>query len=403
MRVPLGNCDTDSAQVERQIERVERTLRAKRTSRGPETIEFESRMADSHLSRHCVFMASGTCGLQVALKAAKEKFGWPDSGRVLIPATTFVATASAVRDAGLIPDFCDVDPFTGNISPIDLERTLRRWHVALVVVHLLGRAADMDSIMDIADRRGVPVIEDSCEAVGVEHHEDPVCTFGVGGAFSTYVCHHVSTGIGGGVLTNDDQIAEISRSLMVHGRDTRYLQIEDDDELDLDSLIAMKRQRYRFVRWGHSYRATEMEAALGNAQLDCQSICDDRATRMRVAQNIGSALAPWSDRICQQVWPIGSSPLFYPLICDTKETCDDLSTAFERADIETRPMMPMLTEDQPIVLDALAREGKSPQDFPSALDLTRRAFCIGCHPGITEEQTIYIGEVAERYFAGGQA
>jgi len=369
-----------------------------RISRGPFTSQFESQVGVRHGVSAVVFMNSGTSALECLLEAAKEHFGWPDGAEVVVPATTFIATVAIVRRAGLAPVLCDVELATGNIDVQKIGGSISRKTVALLPVHLLGRACDMTNLMSLADSFGLQVIEDCCEAFGVNYYGTPVGSFGIGGAISTYVCHHVSTGVGGAVLTNNSDIATICRSLMQHGRDPEYLSMDDDDGLDDAALSSMIRARYSFVRWGHSYRATELEAALGVAALEDYGKLN--AVRTCIAHDIAVALYEWRDRIRSQVWPTGSSPLFYPIVCDTAETCAGLSEVFERSGIETRPMMPLLT--QPIIVKMLAEQGRKPEDFPNAMALCERAFLIGCHPAVDEEAVEEIRKTTESYFTGNQ-
>lgn len=395
MIVPLGHVHTS----ERQIELVMQALRNNRTSSGPFTAQFESLIGDIHGVAHAIFMASGTCGLLVALEAAKEVRGWPDGAEVIVPATTFIATVAAVRQAGLTPVLCDVRPDDANIDVSKVGGSITKNTVAVLPVHLLGRACQMWELQSLCEDHGLDIIEDCCEAVGVTYGGKPIGSFGIAGAISTYVCHHVSTGVGGAVLTNSAELATICRSLMVHGRDPSYLKLEDDDGLDDAALSGMMRARYSFVRWGHSFRATEMEAALGIGALEDVPISESRRQRNEVAYALDCELTDkWPEYLERQKWPDGSNPLFYPVVCKDGATCRGLSHAFELDGIETRPLMPLLM--QPTIRAMLAAQGVSPFKYRVACDLLARAFLIGCHPGIQSEHVEHIRETAAAYFAG---
>jgi dTDP-4-amino-4,6-dideoxygalactose transaminase len=393
MIVPLGHVEV----TPRQIELVTEALRNNRISRGPFTDKFESLIGEIHGVSHSVFMASGTCALLVALEAAKELQGWPDGAEVIVPATTFIATVAAVRQAGLTPVLCDVRADDANIDVSKIGGSITPRTVAILPVHLLGRACDMTNLMMLADDFGLEVIEDCCEAIGVSHCGRPVGSWGLAGVISTYVCHHVSTGVGGSILTNSDALATICRSLMVHGRNPVYLRLEDDDDLDDSSMKIMMNARYNFCRWGHSFRASEMEAALGVGEMEECPVDESRKKRNAIAGALSLIFQKWPDRIALQEWPHGSSPLFAPIMCDTPETCRGLSRHFEKNQIETRPVMSLC---QPIIVKMLAEQDKSFDDFPIACQWRDRGFLVGCHPAISMDQIRHIESVTAAYFSG---
>ena len=283
-RIRLGHVAV--GEVERNL--LADVIAQQRLSYGPKTRELEQRIAALHNVKHAVFMASGTCALQVGLESMKEIHDWPDDGEVIIPATTFIATMSAVIHAGLRPVLCDVEADTFGMDSARIREHVTDKTVAVLPVHLLGRACKLGDIMRVTrggtGERYIPTAEDCCESVGVGI--DVVAgriMVGEQAAFaaiSTYVCHHLSTGVGGAVLTNNDELATICRSLIQHGRDPSYLSLDDDSPETVDA-------KYRFVRWGHSYRGSELQAALGLAGVKSAHVkCDAcRATRSRGLSN----------------------------------------------------------------------------------------------------------------------
>src|SRR5207249_5320991 len=126
----------------------------------------------------------------------------------------------------------------------------------------------MDAVLAIAKKHRLKVIEDSCETVFARYKGKKVGSLGDIGCFSTYVAHYIVTGVGGFATTNDPKLAVRLRSLMNHGRDSIYFQIDDDKGLKGAKLREVVARRFSFVSVGHSFRATEFEAALGLAQLE---------------------------------------------------------------------------------------------------------------------------------------
>ena len=246
---------------------LDRVIKSNRLSYGPLTQEFESLFAKAHGCKFAIFSNSGTSALDISLAALKEKYSWADGDEVIVPATTFVATANVVLWNKLKPVFVDVEKDTYNLDPKLIKAKITKKTKAIIPVHLFGLPADMNPIMKIAEEAGLKIIEDSCETMFADYQGKRVGSFGEIGCFSTYIAHFLVTGIGGLCTTNDPELAVILRSLMNHGRDSIYLNIDDDKKTEKDLQMVISR-RFNFVRLGHSFRATEMEAAIGLGQFE---------------------------------------------------------------------------------------------------------------------------------------
>ena len=213
MRIPFGTLTiTDKA---KQL--VMECLDKGRVSSGRLVRELERRIADLVGVKEAVAVSSGTDADTLAL-AVVHDLGARRGDEVIIPALSFVATGNAVLHAGLTPVFVDVDPETLNIDPARIEAAVTPRTRAIMPVHLMGKPADMDAINAIAGRHGLLVAEDAAEAWGARYKSGTIGSLGDLGAFSLYVAH-VITSIEGGVVTTDNEdYAEILRSLRSHGR-----------------------------------------------------------------------------------------------------------------------------------------------------------------------------------------
>lgn len=383
-RVGVGTADIRDDDRQRVLA----VLESGRLSAGPMMTEFEARFAEIHGRRHAAMCNSGTGALQLALQALKERHGWPDGAEVIVPALTFVATVNVVLFNRLTPVLADIDPATFNLDPTRAEEAISDRTVAMIPVHLFGQPADMTAIMAIAERHSLRVIEDSAEALGVNHRGRPVGSFGDFGCFSTYMAHIVTTGIGGLVVADDDENIVRFRSLMNHGRNPRYLRMDDDQNLSDDDLLRVVWSRYDFHSIGQSFRATEMEAALGIGQLE--RLEENLARRREVAQRLTQRL----DHPALQL-PIvaeGNDHAFmmYPIVCSTPELRDQLIIALERAGIETRFLLPIL--GQPCYDGVLDVPDNA---FPNARHAVANGFYIGSHPHMTAEDVERIGAIVQ--------
>lgn len=378
----------------RARELVMQTLTNNRLSYGPMTQEFERRFAQIHDCRFGVMSNSGTSALHIAVAGLKELGGWRDGDEVIIPSVTFVATSNVVLHNNLTPVFVDVDRAYYELDPELVEAKITSRTRAIVPVHLFGQPCDMNPILDIARRHDLRIIEDSCETMFARYRGRSVGSFGDIACFSTYVAHLLVTGVGGLNTTNDPDYAIMLRSLMNHGRDSIYMSIDDDDNKSPDELKMIIERRFRFVHLGHSFRSTEMEAALGLAELEHW---EPMIVRRRMnARILTQGLAPFADHLQLPTVRPDTEHAFmmYPIVVRDQSKVD-LVNYLERHGVETRDMLPLI--DQPLYQRKLALR---PADFPVAQWINANGFYIGCHQGLADSDLGYVIELFDRYWRG---
>jgi len=367
-------------------------LEGNRLSYGPYSARFEAEFARLHECAYAVFCNSGTSALQMALAALKERHGWRDSDEVLVPATTFIATSNIVIHNRMQPVFVDVTLTDYGMDPEDMARRVTPRTRVVIPVHLCGLPCSIGPLLDIARRHGLHVIEDSCETMFARYHGQTVGSFGAIGCFSTYVAHLIVTGVGGLATTNDPDLALTLKSLCNHGRDGIYLKIDDDQGVSRERLFEIVARRFAFVRVGHSLRGTEMEAALGLAQLEERDTM--LAARRRNASILRAGLADLGDRLTLPPHPAGRDHAYmmYPLrVSGGAATRQALVNFLEESGIETRDLFPLLT--QPIYRRLF---GDLAPRYPVASELTASGFYVGCHPGMTDAD---LAHVIDRFHA----
>ena len=229
-----------------EIENLTRVIKSGKWGRlhGTVTSEFEKKYAEFQQAKHCICINSGTTALKIALLAADVDPGT----EVIVPAYTFIATASAVVEMGGIPVFVDIDPNTYNIDPAKIEAAITDKTSAIMPVHFAGRPADMDAILAIAKKHNLKVVEDAAQAWGAEWKGTRMGAIGDAGCFSFQSSKNINSGEGGAIVTNDDEIARMSHSHSNCGRS------EDG-------------MWYEHFYFGGNYRITELQAAVLMAQL----------------------------------------------------------------------------------------------------------------------------------------
>jgi dTDP-4-amino-4,6-dideoxygalactose transaminase len=367
-------------------------IKSNRLSYGPITKQFEHEFAALHGCRFALFCSSGTAALQLAISALKERYAWQSGDEVLVPAVTFIATSNVVIHSGLTPVFVDVDAGTFNIDPQRIEEHITPRTRAIMPVHLMGLPCEMAPIMEIADRYGLRIVEDACETMFARYRGQVVGSFGDVGCFSTYVAHFIVAGIGGFATTNDAELAVMMRSLMNHGRDSIYISIDDDDDVQGKQLEMIAEKRFSFVYLGHNFRATELEAAIGLGQLeDRHQIIEQRRL---IAKRLLDGLSDLSKYLQLPVVPTDREHVFmlFPLVVRQGEK-RSLVNYLENRGIETRDLMPLL--NQPIYTKLF---GDLESHYPVAASLNQSGFYIGCHQYMSDRDVDYIIKVFHTFF-----
>lgn len=325
------------------------------SSQGEYVVKFEQNFAQFHGVRHAVTTSNGTTALHLALLAV----GVGPGDEVIVPDLTFAASANAVFHCGARPVLADVTGDYWNLDPDRIEAAITPRTKAIMPVHLYGHPCDMDPIMEIAKKHGLKVVEDAAEALGATYKGRLAGTIGDAGCFSFFSNKVVTTGEGGMIVTNDPGIAATVRLLRDHGME--------------------KGRRYWHEVIGYNYRLTNLQAALGLAQMERVGVFLER--RKILAREYARHLAdvpgielppqmPWAENI---YW-------LYSIVVDPEQTRisrDLLMQALKAEGIETRPFFHPLHRQPPYLscggpCPVSARLADNGLSLPSGGNLTRR-------------------------------
>ena len=238
--IPLSRPDISESDVQAVVD----VLRTPHLSLGPKLPEFETAFSAYTGARFATAVNSGTAALHLAVKA----LGIGPGDEVITTPFSFVASANCVLFERAVPVFVDIDPATFNLNPDLIERKITARTKAILPVHVFGRPANMDAILDIAAQHGLRVIEDACEALGARWKGQHVGALGDAGAFAFYPNKQMTTGEGGMVVTNDASLDRVFKSLRNQGRS--------------DSGAWLQHERL-----GFNYRLSDINCALGLSQL----------------------------------------------------------------------------------------------------------------------------------------
>ncbi|MBI5393168.1 DegT/DnrJ/EryC1/StrS family aminotransferase [Candidatus Woesearchaeota archaeon] len=371
---------------------VNEVLDSNRLSYGRFSREFEQKFSKIHQCKYGILSNSGTSALHVALAALKEIHNWNDDDEVLVPSITFVATSNIVIHNRMTPVFVDIEKEYYGIDPALIEQKITKRTRAIIVVHLFGMPCAMDAIHAIAKEHNLKIIEDSCETMFARYKDKSVGNLSDIACFSTYIAHLLTTGVGGINTTNNLEYAIKLRSLVNHGRDSIYFSIDDDDNKSADELKEIIAKRFSFVSVGHSFRVTEMEAALGVAQLDAWN--DMIAKRRYNGKYLMQKLSHLSRFMQLPKLREGAEHSFmmFPLVLHNEQK-QEFVNYLENHGIETRDLMPLI--NQPIYQKLFNIKYA---DYPIADWINKNGFYIPCHQDLTQEDLDYIVAVFDNYF-----
>ena len=359
--IPMISVDITDADVEAAV----RTLRTGMLAQGANVGAFETRFAELTGSRHAIACANGTCALQLAYELLFEA-----GDEVLCPTWTYIATASRIAARGATPVFCDADPATYNIDVEDAAKRITPKTTAIAVTHLYGNPANIDAVQKLASAHNLSVIYDAAQAHLATYRGEGLGAYGDAVTYSFYPTKNMTTGEGGMVTVNSDELDHDVRLLRSHG----------------------ETQKYTHERVGYNYRMTDVEAAIGLSQLDrIESVTARRRTNAAELNSLVSAIP-------------GLHP---PSVTDSAEHAYHLYVV--RMDLDA------FLCDRDAFLDALRAEGvqcavhyprpvhRQPvfshlgaASFPVADQLAKSLFCVPVHPGIGKDDVARVGEALSK-------
>jgi len=386
MNVPIAR----TSLTEAEIQSVLGPLRSGWLVQGPMVREFEEKWSAFTGAKHSIAVTSCTTGLHLSLAA----LGLQPGDEVIVPAFTWVATATVVEHLGARVVFCDIDLNTFNLDVKQLELKMTIKTKAVLPVHLFGLAADMNLINQLAKKHGLWVVEDAACGFGSRYHGQHVGTLGDTGCFSFHPRKAITTGEGGMITTNDDHLAKRLRRLRDHGASISDLQrhLGPRPYLLADHPDA-----------GYNQRMTDMQAALGSAQMGRAAAII--AERQQLAKNYDEAFAglPWlvtPVHIAGLEHGYQSYPCLYQPEPITPESVsrinkkrNDWMDRLQQVGISTRPS----THAVHMLTFYRDKYGLKPTDFPNAYAANDCSISLPLFHGMThDEQSFVMKQVAGR-------
>lgn len=341
------------------------------SSQGEYILKFEEQFAAYHDIQHCICTSNCTTALHLALKG----LGISAGDAVVCPDLTFIAPANMVKLSGAELILCDIDPLTLNLDPQKLADSITPQTKAIIVVHQFGHAAPMDEIMTIARQHDLKVIEDNAESLGGKYKGKLLGTIGDCSCYSFFANKIMTTGEGGVVLTNDDVLGKKCQILRDHG---------------------MSREvRYQHVDLGYNYRMTNLQAAVGLAQLErLDEILKKRAQQLGLYNEKLSKI----DGIQVRRFADWCEPVHWMTTISLGPEVDiernDFLKKMRSHGVDCRQMI------NPVHWAEHLRNSYSDEDFPNAIAASTRSLHLPSSLGLTEEQIDFIVEQVATVVSG---
>ncbi len=352
---------------EREEELVLEVLRSGRLSLGPTIDEFERLVAERVRAPYAAAVSSGTAGLHLLCRIA----GIEPGDEVVTSTLSFAASANCFIYEGGVPVFADVDPRTLNMDPAAVEEAISERTKAIVAVDIFGYPCELDELRSVAERHGLAVIQDSAEALGAEYKGVPVGGHGVPAIFGFYPNKQLATGEGGVVTTHDEETYQLVVSMRNQGR-----QYAGGSWFD-------------HVRLGFNYRWTDLQAAVGIAQLE--KLDRMLALRTEVASRYAELLAGLDgvETLIPDDADHKRSWFVYVVELAPELDRDAVMAALRRDGVATAEYVPCIHLQEYMRRDYGFRAGQ----FPVAEDTSRRTLALPFFPQIEAEDQERVAEV----------
>ena len=361
---------------------------------------FEREFADLFGPRHAMLVNSGSSANLVALSCltspalGDERLKPGDE--VITVAAGFPTTVNPIVQNGLVPVFVDVKVPTYDVDPSQLEAALSDRTRAVMLAHTLGNPFDLGAVKEFTDRHCLWLVEDCCDAVGSTYRGRHVGTFGDLATVSFYPAHHITMGEGGCVLTDRPRLKKLVESFRDWGRDCWCETGKDNTcgkrfEWQLGGLPCGYDHKYTYSHVGYNLKLTDMQAAVGVAQL--QKLPAFTAARRRNWQALRDGLDRYGDFLILPRPTEGSDPSWFGFLVTVRDdapfTRDELVQHLERHRIQTRLLFGGNLTRQPAFLD---RPSRRPFPLTGADTIMHDTFWIGLYPGLGEAHLAYASE-----------
>ena len=352
---------------DRERELVDGVLRSRQLSLGPTVTEFERMWADRIGTKHAVACSSGTAGLHCCLHA----LGIGPGDEVITSSFSFVASANVIVYTGATPVFAEVDPLTFNMDPAAVEAAITPRTRAILIVDIFGYPADVPALIAIAERHGLAIVEDACQSIDGDFNGKKLGTYGHPSVYGFYANKQLTTAEGGVILTDDDALHLLLKSLTNQGR-------SDDGAWLVHS------------RLGFNYRLSDVHAAIGIAQIERLVWMQD--ARARIAGRYQARMASVAGVTPMYEGPQRRSWFVYAPRLDADLARDSIIGRLEAEGVSAKPYLPCIHLQPYYRTD----HGHAPGELPVTEEISASTIAQPFFCEMTDEQVDRVCDTLER-------
>lgn len=375
-------------------------LQGKWLASGEEVSKFEKKFSKHFNKKNSLMVNSGSSANLVMIAALKKRFGWEDGDEIIVSCVGFPTTIAPIVQNGLKPVFVDIDFSDLNWDISEIEDKISTKTRGIFSSPVLGNPYNIDTVLDICDRYKIHLIADNCDSLGSKWDGKYLTDHAIAASCSFYPAHHICTGEGGMISTDDCQLINIARSLAWWGRDCYCVGSQNllscgvcgkrfDNWIDrYDGIIDHK---YVYTQMGYNLKPMDFQGAVGSIQMDKQDEIHQLRRKNKVLIQEHFEKIP-GVRSVNELAKAETSWFGVPIICDSKETKNKLTHHLESNKIQTRNYF---------AGNILMHPGYSHLDYyknyPNACKVLDLVFFVGCSPTITEEMIDYIGKITSSF------
>lgn len=375
-------------------------LEGKWLASGEEVRKFETKFSKKFNKKYSLMVNSGSSANLIMLAALKQRFGWQDGDEIIVSCVGFPTTIAPIVQVGLKPVFVDIDFSDLNWDVSEIEDKITTRTRGVISSPVLGNPYDYDQIIDICERNKIYLIADNCDSLGSKWNNQYLTDHSIAASCSFYPAHHICTGEGGMVSTDDEELINIARSLAWWGRDCYCVGAQNllscgvcGKRFDnwIEKYEGIIDHKYVYSQMGYNLKPMDFQGAIGSVQIEkFDEIHYHRRLNKTLIQEHFEKIP--GVRSVNELPNAETSWFGVPIICDSKETKNKLTQHLESNKVQTRNYF---------AGNILMHPGYSHLDYyknyPNACKVLDLVFFVGCSPTITEQMIEYIGSITTSF------